>query len=192
MSNLVGPFNQQPHAKYQVVEQPSALPGCCFLCRAASTDRKWFVDVGLQEEFYGAVYLCNACITEISETVGWSTPDRTDDFIFEIATLREQNDMLRDQIRALMTMEAAIGDYVRARGGSLDPVLGSIGNTAQLSLLQTDSEFEGASDWGEASEQDEGTAVGDRAGEVAQQSDEQRVGDIRSTGWDTFSFDTDK
>lgn len=180
MTQTVGPFGQSPSAKYQIIEQPGALPGCCFMCRADATNREWFVDIGLQWEFWGAVYLCNACLEEISGTVGWITPQYAQKLIAERAQMAMDRDLLLDRIQSMQAMEAAIGDYISARGGSLDPLLGSLGNSTQLSLLPTDPESTDNSGDGEGGEQEEGDPVGTGAGETTEQSDVEGVGNIRS------------
>ena len=39
------------------------LPGQCKLCGAA--DKEWYLDTGSYEQFYGAIYYCCECISEM-------------------------------------------------------------------------------------------------------------------------------
>ena len=179
---LVGPFNQQPSAKYQTMEHPGALPGCCFKCRADATNRKWFVDIGLQIDFHGAAYICNMCLYEMAHTVGWITPPEHEMLEIEVQTLLEENDSLRSQVNGLRAVEESIANLVRSRGGSLDPVLGGLGNPAQLSLLPSNEQpfFDFRGRKGIKSEA--GSTVGDREGEAPESSDVKGMGDIRPIG----------
>ncbi len=58
--------------RFAIVEVPSALPGSCKCCGSAS--KKFYIDTGTQEEFYGAVYYCNDCMGEMAELAGYVTP----------------------------------------------------------------------------------------------------------------------
>jgi len=179
---LVGPFNQQPSAKYQIMEHPGALPGCCFMCRADATNREWFVDIGLQIEFHGAAYICNMCLYEMARTVGWITPQEADVMETSLKETLEDNARLQTQVNDLRAVEESIANLVRSRGGSLDPIIGGLGRSSQLSLLQPDNESPFNLRGRTVIKSTERSSVGDREGEASEPSDGKRMGDIRSIG----------
>jgi hypothetical protein len=62
--------------KIQIVKRPVALPQKCAVCSGADAKRD-YVDIGLQLDRYGRVYLCSACVAEIAKKTGFcSVGDR--------------------------------------------------------------------------------------------------------------------
>lgn len=57
-------------SKVQIVVNPVALPAICVSCRTSANGRKRFADVGASEEFYGAFYFCEDCVTEMANVFG--------------------------------------------------------------------------------------------------------------------------
>src|SRR3954462_2539350 len=109
-------FEQKPTDRWKVVEHPSALPGECFLCRGVSAGRDWFVDLGLDFEFHGRVYLCNECLAEICEIIGYLVPAHAQELKSQLAALQNENYRLQADLAAFRDMEKAIGVYVARRG----------------------------------------------------------------------------
>ena len=188
MSNLVGPFQQTPASKYQIMEHPGALPGCCFMCRSDATNREWFVDVGLQLDFHGAIYICNMCLWEMAHTVGWMTPDESLQLKGQVGDLRSEAYRLRRELAALRDMEDAIDTFVSNRLGRVDSIFRVDDTSIQLRLLEADGDDEGNVGQGETPERTSGEGVGTGEGEVAQPLNVQRVADIRTDGGSPFSL----
>lgn len=61
--------------RFRAVGFPTALPGNCYTCR---THEGPFIDTGIQEDMYGAIYLCLKCITEMAHEFGFTTPEESD------------------------------------------------------------------------------------------------------------------
>lgn len=76
-----------------VTDHPEFSPGACFRCQAGDTRdqhgermREYFVDLGIQFEWEGELYLCNKCIEDILEIC----PDKI--------SLREYNETINQLI----------------------------------------------------------------------------------------------
>lgn len=54
-----------------VINTPVAAPGVCCLCGTSGGDDRTFVDFGKQLDWYGAVYFCNFCFTEVSQALNF-------------------------------------------------------------------------------------------------------------------------
>jgi len=86
-------------SRFKITTSPAALPGSCFICN--SSDRKYFIDVGLSMEFHGAVYICNECLSEMAEECDFLSPESAE-------KLKKQIDMLEKDVYALTKKEAGL------------------------------------------------------------------------------------
>jgi alkylhydroperoxidase family enzyme len=75
-----------------LVEVAARSPGHCRLCGGAS-DREFFMDMEMIEDFFGHVYYCNYCVDQMAKIAGYT---RSDDRSME--RLQEELDDLRKQI----------------------------------------------------------------------------------------------
>jgi len=57
-------------SKYRVLDVPDVSPGKCGNCGASKNDGRRYIDIGLQIEWYGAMYLCGSCLLDIANTMG--------------------------------------------------------------------------------------------------------------------------
>lgn len=68
------------------------LPGCCKLCSRASSHI--YIDMETVDDFHGHVYYCFECVREMSNLLGFVTPDQLveikEDHEEEIEELRER------------------------------------------------------------------------------------------------------
>jgi len=168
----VGPFGQSPQSRWLVIQQPTALPGSCFICQGSiSPDppvgRKWFVDLDLQFEFWGAVYICNLCLAEIAGTVGWFEPERADELRSDNEKLKAEVYRLQVHVASLQALEKAANDYLSSRSSS-GIQFGSSGS-GPLHVIQ-----------GEAGSQGTEDQLGAGAGTPDESGDVEGVDDIRS------------
>lgn len=61
----------------QVLQLPTSLPGKCSLCGASdNNDGREYVDIGFELDFYGVIYFCTHCFSEISTAVGFFSSDK--------------------------------------------------------------------------------------------------------------------
>lgn len=52
--------------RIQILDNPVAPPAKCIVCGAATgDDKRKFIDFGFTEEWYGVIYFCSLCLTEI-------------------------------------------------------------------------------------------------------------------------------
>lgn len=57
----------QTSSRFKILERPLVAPGKCAVCGAAD---KPVVDFGFDLDWYGVVYFCVECLTEIGKTIG--------------------------------------------------------------------------------------------------------------------------
>lgn len=60
-------MSAQTHSRFKIVERPFAAPGKCAVCGATE---KPVVDFGFDLDWYGVVYFCLDCLTEVASTIG--------------------------------------------------------------------------------------------------------------------------
>ncbi len=61
-------------SKFRILSTPDVSPGKCANCGASKDDKRQYVDVGLQVDFYGAVFLCGFCVKELATEMGLFKP----------------------------------------------------------------------------------------------------------------------
>lgn len=61
--------------RVQLLLTPAALPGNCVICGSVGGDGRRFIDFGWQQDFYGAIYFCEMCITEVMDALGFVRED---------------------------------------------------------------------------------------------------------------------
>jgi hypothetical protein len=81
-------------SRFQVSEYPSLLPSKCVICGSVGGDSRVFIDIGLQIEFYGAVYFCSYCYWEGCRRLGWTDPR-------EVAKLYELTESLTKMVEKI-------------------------------------------------------------------------------------------
>lgn len=57
-------------SKYRILAVPDFKPGKCANCGASKNDGRKYVDFGLEVDFYGTVYICGTCVTDIASNMG--------------------------------------------------------------------------------------------------------------------------
>ena len=82
------------NSRFKLIDRPIVPPGKCAVC--GTVDRP-VIDFGLNVDFYGAMYLCVTCLTEVSSSILQMVPLDTVVKIQEVAEqsvqkyLRETN-----------------------------------------------------------------------------------------------------
>lgn len=109
--------------RFQFIETPVAAPGCCKCCGSAT--KKFYIDTGTQEEFYGAVYYCCECIGEMANLAGFVSP------IANFETL----ELLEGLYNERQAYQAVVKDFIDVARRNLD--LSLIINTPDDSILES-------------------------------------------------------
>lgn len=109
--------------KVQIIDGgPPCQPGCCAMC-GSTTGR--FIDFGLQLDWYGAVYFCWDCITQIANALEYINQAQWKPIKAYNDELRVINNNLLDQNEALRNELASMGsvrDLINASTRSVDSV----------------------------------------------------------------------
>lgn len=83
----------------ELIPHPLALPGCCFKCRVGSESRDFFIDFDFSMDDFGAIIICDACVTEMAHAAGFITPT-------EASKYKQQNqDLLIENQEYLIRIE---------------------------------------------------------------------------------------
>jgi hypothetical protein len=61
---------ENPNSRFRLLNVPVLAPGTCILCKSAGGDGRQFIDLGIQHDWYGALYFCTECITEAAVLLG--------------------------------------------------------------------------------------------------------------------------
>lgn len=145
----------------QIVNAPVALPGCCFICGAAS--REFFIDTGRSIEFHGAVYFCSECLTEIATAAGFLSVKNT-------ALLKFEMEKLENKVFELTKREAGLEQTVRGlvtAGFSLPDKPNGNGHS-DLVIEKSEDGTSGAEDY-----------VGEGKGTPSEPIEHENVGELR-------------
>lgn len=102
-------------------QQAVALPGTCIFCPGSVRDR--FVDTGIQVEWYGAIIICEQCVTSMGQMFGMATRGQVSDLETIIVEKMDIIFSLQTQLAALEGVRDALaaGGWVAPDGtGVLD------------------------------------------------------------------------
>jgi len=160
--------------RFRITNAPEAIPGCCFICSAAS--REFYVDLDIHMEFHGRMYFCNECLAEMARLCGFETPGKVGEMVAHKEHLEKQVFDLTVEKDAL---ERVVDGYSRLRGVS-NPVAASVPvMPGQLSLDTLSPE---STEGGEES-------VGGGEGETPEPSNEQGMDDLRTSKPSEFTLE---
>jgi hypothetical protein len=56
--------------KYRIMAMPDFKPSKCANCGSCKADGRKYIDFGLEIDWYGIVYLCGLCLTDIADKMG--------------------------------------------------------------------------------------------------------------------------
>lgn len=92
-------------------EKPPLHPQMCMKCRCGDNGvREYFVDLGFDTEWEGAVYLCNDCITAVGVACGAFIPKDLYQATYD--RLTEQIDFLLAQTRQITEWEILFDEFM--------------------------------------------------------------------------------
>lgn len=105
-----------PSGRYQITASPAALPGSCFICN--SSGREFFIDLQMQFEFHGAVYICNVCVEELARMMGMISSAQADRFMDTIKGMGEglfERDIHIENLERALNAYTSLGNAVNLR-----------------------------------------------------------------------------
>ncbi len=103
----------QQLCKFQVVKDNQLIaPGKCAGCGKISGD---FVDIGLELDFYGVVYICVSCMVEVANQLQYYSPVQQKIIRDSNVKLREINAKLREKLEKSNAALAAFAELNRDR-----------------------------------------------------------------------------
>lgn len=158
-----------PSGRFQITATPDALPGHCFICR--SSDREAYIDLGVSEEFYGAVYICvgkDSCMDEFAHMSGYLRPDKYEKLVKDNERLEKENTQL---IKEVSIWKKAIDEF-NSMGYDIS-VPDSLSSDSSDSPVSDIEDEKPGDDSGEDS-------LGTGEGESSESSNDENLGELRS------------
>lgn len=149
-----------PLARFRLLSSPLVVPGKCAVC--GSVNRP-VVDFDMTLEFYGAVYLCEICLTEAGRTIGLVTSEEHEQVKADSARsfenqlksrhlkaiTYEQYDILFMAVSALsdVLLSSSISDSVilAAQTGETEPTLFDAAESSDVSFDKGNDERDSTS-----------------------------------------------
>lgn len=108
-------------SRFSVTPLPSMSPACCKICGTAT--RGPFIDMHHAEEFYGSIYYCFDCASELAALVGFVHPDKYQALIEENARLEHDIAEAEFALTKAKNLSGLLDDLVKRYD---DAVLGAI------------------------------------------------------------------
>lgn len=109
-------------------------PGTCFLCGKVPSDgMEYFASLGVELEYYGAAYLCQACCAEVADFIGFAQPEVHSTVIELNRILAEKNMKLQ---QSLTFAKELLNARVDTAGSSESVFDGAVSDL----VLETESE----------------------------------------------------
>lgn len=93
----------------QVVTTLVALPGKCRMCGSGNKD--WYFDTGYSEEYWGAVYYCCDCVTDIANKCNFLTPGVKRLLEDKIDRISDENFQQLKQLASLRKVRDGINSF---------------------------------------------------------------------------------
>jgi hypothetical protein len=112
-------------------------PGTCLLCgKVPDSGVEYFASLGVELEYFGACYLCQACCAEIADFIGFVSPDNAEELQTANDNLYEANKKLH---RSLQTAKGLLDARINSASDNLSDEHGS----PSIPLFETepDSDF---------------------------------------------------
>lgn len=98
--------------RFKVLDQPYSAPSKCAFCSLGHNQNGTvnFIDTTLDFDFYGVVYICSNCLTEIAKSLGYIAPE-------EYTQLRESYHQVYDENDRLAAENGGLRDAVNILTG---------------------------------------------------------------------------
>ena len=92
-------------SKFQVLSAPVQTPGVCSGCGSSSVEDRKYVDMAFTLDFYGVVYICTFCFTQVCNQLGFLNPEQT-------IKLETELEAARNHIFEFRAKEKALDDAI--------------------------------------------------------------------------------
>ena len=101
-----------PNSRFQIHRLALAAPNKCAVCGSVGgdLDERMFIDIGMEQEFYGVVYYCTTCFTECANYLGYASEEQTAEFLIEQLALKDEIVRLENERDGLLTALKSIYD----------------------------------------------------------------------------------
>lgn len=128
-------------SRFKVVARPQlALPACSFISR--TDDDEWFIDCGIQLDFFGAIYIGKRDMDELAKVAGYLSQEDFADLVADREKLRNDYSDLLDRYNELRGLLDSVL-HVAERHRSEEP-LHIVDRDAQSSGETASSDIDGA------------------------------------------------
>lgn len=61
---------ENPNSRFRLLDVAIKKPGTCLVCKSDGSDERQFVDFGKTVDWYGVVYVCTFCLSEVAKLLG--------------------------------------------------------------------------------------------------------------------------
>lgn len=75
---------------FNLVERAQHRPFQCVVCHTHPTYDNPALDLNIQIDYYGMVYLCSSCIANVAHHMGYMHPKEASNLLEEVTTLRDK------------------------------------------------------------------------------------------------------
>jgi hypothetical protein len=112
-------LDQQGSNKIQITEHANVAPNKCANCSFSGREPgRFFIDFGVDLEFYGTIYLCTSCFAECANIIGWISPTEADRLKLRDAELTAEFQRLKEFENKYVSIASYFDDADRS-GGNL-------------------------------------------------------------------------
>lgn len=161
--------------RWKIVSTLTALPGECFFC--GSSDRKFYLETGIDVEFVGALYIClDECVREFANVAGFLSAQQS-------KSLRETNVTLslrvEEQTRKIVALERVVDELRNANSiivSSDDITVDSDGSDSA-----NEADVSGQPDGTQEELRKGPSELSTGEGETPESSNDEGVGELRSS-----------
>lgn len=91
-------FSPEPSDKLKVYLSPPMLPAVCWICNGNPDGVKKFFDIGMQQEYYGAVYICSDCMDPLAHALEYVELERFEGLQRAFAHIKDENKALKEEL----------------------------------------------------------------------------------------------
>lgn len=151
---------ENPNSRFRILNAAILAPGTCILCKSAGGDGRQFIDLGIQVDWFGAIYFCTYCIGEAATLLGFEKSDG-------LAKLKAVNDLIEAQQKIFELQEQLNASRVLLRNCHCGDSVPSYSDVVDVSVVEEtdDSVSDSIADGDESSGIEESGDLSDSSGD---------------------------